>query len=66
MDIRTAKTIEKEYSKDEITEEEIAESVINSLKEAEKFLRGEIELPSIHDDLNRWLKIAEEMEKNEC
>ena len=47
-----------------LTKEEVAESVINSLNEAQKYLRGEIELRSIDELLKEADEYIAEEKKN--
>ena len=46
------------------TKEEIARSIINSLKDAEKYLRGEIKPRKAKDYIEEMKKYAEEEKKN--
>ena len=66
--VKSSKAMRKTSSEDDMpwrTKEEFAKDIIHALDDGMKFLRGEIELKSIDEDLERWLKIAEEMKKNE-
>ena len=47
-----------------LTKEEVAESVIRSLKDAHRFLRGEIELRSINELLKEADEYIDEEKKN--
>ena len=64
---KPAKSINKsesDTSQYNLTKEEVAESVINSLNDAQKFLRGEIELRSIDELLDELDKYVDEERKN--
>jgi hypothetical protein len=56
--------IDEDTSQYNLTKEEVAESVINSLNDAQKFLRGELELRPLDELLDELDRYVEEERKN--